>query len=379
MVSAIKAREKGHDVVVIERNNRCGKKLLLTGNGRCNFYNNDMKLDYFFSNDMKEFEVIFNKKSGEVLDFFKSLGLVEKSINGYLYPYSKQSKSVLSLLIKRMENLGVKFIYDSYVSGIEKKGEKFKVITDKNEYIFDKVIVSTGSKVLEKTGSDGSGYKLVSALGHTIKPVLPSLVQLIGSSDYRLWAGARSDVILSLYENEKFVKSESGEVQLTDYGISGICTFNLSGIVSRGLYSGKSEVIYIDFAPWFSGDVREFSEYLKEKYEELNMSLRDMLSGFLNERVVVLFLKLLGSANDFDKLASLVKEFKFEVKATKGFSDAQVCTGGVPLSEIDASTMESLKVKGLYLTGEILDVDGICGGYNLGFAWMSGLIAGESV
>ncbi len=381
IVSAIKAREKGYDTVILERNNRCGKKLLLTGNGRCNLYNSDMKLDYFHSSNMKELEVIFNKKSKEVIDFFKSLGLVIKDINGYLYPFSKESKSVLSLLMKRMESLGVKVNYDTFVTGIKKHGDnKVKVMTDKGDYVFDKVIISTGGKVLEKTGSDGNGYDLVKSLGHSLTPILPSLVQLEGSGDfYKAWAGVRSEVRLTLYEDDSLVKSESGEVQLTDYGISGICTFNLSGVVSRGLYKGKSEVIYINFVPWFGGSVSDFKDYLSKKLEELNVDLKVLLNGFLSEKLVNLFFKLLKGDHDLMHVADMIMQFKFQVVRTKGFNDGQVCSGGVPLNEINPETMESLKFKNVYLTGEILDVDGICGGYNLGFAWMSGLIAGESV
>ena len=237
---------------------------------------------------------------------------------------------------------------------------------------------------MAKTGSDGNGYSLADFLGHTIKKVSPSLVQVRGKdSFYKEWTGVRSEAILSLYQNDQKVKEERGEVQFTDYGISGICTFNLSGDIAQN--KEMKSIIYINFVPWFQGSKDEFLKWLNNQIELLkDFSLKGVLEGFLNVKLVNLFLKLLKIENktwqDIDKMAliELLFNFKFEVLTTNDFTDSQVTRGGIPLNEV-FETLESKKTKSLYFTGEILDVDGDCGGYNLGFAWMSGLIVGDNL
>lgn len=384
LVAAIKARELGHNVTILERNNKCGKKLLLTGNGKCNFWNNIQTIDKYHSANLNLFENILNNKKDKVINFFNDLGVVEKNINGYFYPFTNQSITILNALLYRIEKLNIKIIYNELVTNINFK-DKFIINTNMNKYICDRVILSVGSKSYSKTGSDGSGYKLLKNFGHNINEVLPSLVPIIGKENfYKEIEGVRSDVILSLRENNVIIKEERGEVQFNKTGLSGICTFNLSGLISRGLNNSKKEEILINFVPWFNGNKIEFIKWLDKKDKRYKLS--ELLDGFLNYKIGNLIIKLSKNTLDSyweevdkERIVDLIMSFKIEVRDTLSYENAQVCSGGVYLNEIDTNTMESLKVKGLYVTGELLDVDGDCGGYNLGIAWMTGLIAGESI
>ena len=385
MVAAIQAARCGSQVTIFEKNNKCGKKLALTGNGRCNYWNDLMVLEKYHSQDMAILKEILVAKKETVLPFFASIGIIPKVINGYYYPYSLNAGSIINALLTELNNLNVEIKYEEEVKEISKK-EKFLIKTNKGLYVADKVIMATGSKAYPKTGSDGLGYEILQNLGHHIVPVLPSLVALKGQdSFYHDWAGLRCEAILSLWENAKKIKEEAGEIQLTDYGISGICTFNLSPFVTRGLKNNQKEAITINFVPWFPGNKVDFKNWLDKQAENLpNFNLYQMLEGFLNYKLINVIFKILKLTKNVkwsrinqDKLVDLLLSFPFLVSGTKDFDSAQVCCGGIPLTEINPETFESLKVKGLYLTGEILDVDGDCGGYNLGFAWMSGLSAGE--
>ncbi len=384
LVAAIKMREAGANVTIIEKNNKLGKKLLVTGNGHCNFWNKNQDINKYHSNDMDIFKEIYEAKNKEVLDFFDKLGIVYKEINGYYYPYSMQASSILRVLEVKIQKLGINVVLGETVKKIS-KSTIFQIVTDSNTYICDKVVMAVGSKAGIR---EGGSYSLVEDLGHTLIQVSPSLVQLVGKDNYyKDWAGVRSEAKLKLIQGAEVIKEEAGEVQFTDYGISGICVFNLSGIVARSLALEKELVVEINLVSWFKGSKSEFEKWLDNRALEFkNYGIEEMLEGFLNYKLIKVILKLLkikedAKYQDIDKkgLVDMLWSFKFRVKNTKDFSNAQVCSGGVRLTEVNPKTLESLKVKGLYLCGEVLDVDGDCGGYNLGFAWISGMIVGEHI
>lgn len=393
LVAAIVASRNHNEVTILERNDSLGKKILITGNGKCNYWNKDQCLEHYHSSNEEFIEHIINQENQKkVLDFFEKIGIVPKLKNGYYYPYSNQAVSVKAALINEIESLNIKVVLNSYVEKLENINNEFNVYVGGEIYVSDAVILATGSKAASKTGSDGNGYNILKRLGHSIKPVLPSLTQLYGNkSYYKNWNGIRLDAKLDLYENDKLIRTESGELHLTDYGISGICTFNLSGYVAKGLNENKKEYIKINFVPFINGSsVDEFIAWLDERNKKLkNRTIDQLFDGFIHYKLVFLFLKIAYIDNnlhwdnlDFNKkreFATLFIEYKFDIVKTSDFDLAQVCSGGVPLNEINPKTLESLKLKKLYITGEILDVDGDCGGYNLGFAWISGMLAGEHV
>ena len=205
------------------------------------------------------------------------------------------------------------------------------------------------------------------------------------------WHGIRSDVCVSLFENNKLKKAACGEIQLTDYGVSGICVYQLSSLVSRGLYEGKKEEIRINFLNYL--DIFNEDEFIlffdKRNKSVLGRNVSQLLDGLLNYKLINLILKLckISRDNKWDNLTNdektclgrLLTNFKVVVTGTNSFDSAQVCSGGVRLNEVNPLTMESLKTDGLYIVGELLDVDGECGGFNLGFAWLSGYLAGKDI
>ena len=388
LMSAIMACNGKNEVTIYEKNNKCGKKILITGNGRCNYFNNDFTINHYNSNNIDILENIINDDNKNIiLDIFNSIGIVPRILNNYYYPISNQSSTIQQALITEAKLRGVKFIYDTEITNIT-YDNKFIIHTNSNKYYADKLVLATGSKSAPKTGSDGLGYKLAKEFGHSIITPLPSLVQLIGNKKYfKDWAGVRSDVRVTLYENDKYVKEVSGEIQLTDYGVSGICIFQLSSKIVRGLYNKNREVIEINFLPWLDENINSYFD--KRSNLLKNRSILELLDGLLNYKLVNLILKKnkIDSNKLYSELTNLEKNkllddlvrFKLEIIDNKGFEFSQVTSGGIPLDEININTMESKKQKDLYIVGELLDVDGECGGYNLGFAWLSGILAGKDI
>lgn len=390
LVSAIMAARKGKKVTILEKNNICGKKILVTGNGRCNYFNEDQSIKHYRSNDKELLKEIITKKNQEkVLQFFKEIGIEPKIKNGYYYPFSNQAVSIQNALLTEIKNLNIEIRNEVEVRKIKKQNDKFIIMTDKESIEANKIIISTGSKSAPKTGSDGSGYKICQELGHTIIEPLPALVQLKGKEKYfKEWNGIRADVVISLYEDNKEIAKEIGEIQLTDYGISGICVMNLSGRVARGLYTGKDEYVKINFLSNLNiNTVQECISFIDKRNKVMkNRTISELLEGIINYKLLNVLLKNLKdkqwnevSAKDKEKIAESLVELKVNIIGTNSFDKSQVCSGGIPLKEIDVNTMESKLVNGLYIIGELLDCDGDCGGYNLTWAWITGIIAGEEI
>ena len=386
IVASIFSKNKDNDVIVLEKNSKPLKKLLLTGNGKCNYFNDDFSFLHYCS-DSKFLNTFINEDNkGRVLGFFESIGVVPRVRNGYYYPNSNQAYSVYNSLLKEASIRGVDIIYDTTVLDIVKK-DKFVVSTNNGSYECDKVIISTGGKSYSKTGSCGDGYLFGASFGHSVTDIYPGLVQLVSSDKFiKDLSGVRSDVCVSLLCNGNVIKSEVGEIQFTDYGISGICVFNLSN------YAGKlsHKCVKVNFFNSFNiNDVSSMTEFLDSYNNKVtNRSITELLEGYLNYKIVNTILKLcsIDSNRSWDSLSSFEKNnlcenlvsFNINIVDTKGYDNAQVTVGGISLSDID-NNFESKLVPGLYFTGEVLDVTGDCGGYNLGFAFLSGMIAGSSV
>lgn len=383
ITSAITARRKGYDVVVLEKNSSLLKKLKITGNGHCNYYNEDQDLCHYHSDNSELISMMINSVNLENVSlFFDSIGIIPRIKNGYYYPFSNQAISVCSSLILEAQKLGVVLDTDVEVQEV-KKSNRFQIITTNGVYEADKVIVSTGGMSYQKTGSDGFGYRELKRLGHNINLLLPGLTPLIIANPKKEWKGIRTDVSISLLENNKLVRKESGEIQLTEDGISGICTMQLSSYISKGLYLGKDERIKINFLPFIDED--EFFLFMDNRSRKMkNRTVMELLEGVLNYKLISVILKK-GQNLIWDECNNKEREFikknllsyMVEVVDTKSFNYSQVTLGGVSLLEVNLETMESKKVKDLYITGELLDITGDCGGYNLTIAWITGLIAGE--
>lgn len=387
IMAAISAAKNGSQVTVFEATNRIGNKLLLTGNGKCNFSNLYSDETCYYCSDKVILHEILDKFSpDDCKSFFEEAGMLVKNKNGYLYPFGEQASIVLDILRRELKRHSVFIKTETKIIRIQKDKNLFVVGTENgDEYTFDKVIVSTGGRSYPKTGSDGNGYKLAKKMGHHIYPTVPALVQLVGSDDYYKWiAGVRSEGIVTLYVDDMSVRNERGEIQFTDYGISGIPIFQFSRIAAYGLLNKKNIKVIADMLPDID---KEMLEDMLHKRHLLHMAstLEEFMCGLSNKKLGLWAIKKAGFKGhemikemSFEQLYALVyrlKNMEFHITDTKGYDTAQVTAGGVLLSELDEN-MQSKFVSGLYFVGEIVDVDGICGGFNLQWAFASGYVAG---
>ena len=411
MIAAIIAARQKHQVTIIEQQSKLGRKILSTGNGRCNYTNEVQDPScYRSSNPDFPFSVVEKFPSPHTIEFFKTLGVYPKSRQGYIYPHSDQATSVVDTLHMELKKLKVEILLNSrcevitshHPSGfsiltkhLEEKDAKseFKnIATDTfNELYGDRVILTTGGKAAPALGSDGSGYDLAQSLGHGIVPVLPSLVQLKCLEPfYKQLAGLRMEGTIAICVNGREVARDTGEIQLTDYGISGIPVFQVSGLVAKALSKGNKVLGVLDFMPSLSQE--EVIELLNQRVaNNPDKTLGDFFVGLFPKKFGHLLIKqcelspkekasYLYQYNKIilTQLSKQIKAFETKIIATNSFEQAQVCSGGVDTREINPASMESLLVKNLFFAGEIVDVDGRCGGYNLQWAWSSGFVAGSS-
>lgn len=390
MTAAIWAAGAGAAVTVFEKNDRVGKKILSTGNGRCNFSNENMSPLYFHGSGkgladkiLSEFGVTQTK------DFFSSLGMRMKERAGYLYPASDQASTVLDLLRYELERKRV-FVHTGEAVqklSYHKDKERFLVKCQGQSGYYDAAILSCGGCAAPGTGSDGDGFRMAKQFGHRIVSPVPALVALrCKEKFYKQVAGVRCDARLTLFVAGETVCEERGELQLTDYGISGIPTFQISRFAARALQEKKKVMVRISFLPDFDEAACEsfFKSRLRKRSED---SMEMFLTGIVNKKISQLLLKLSAiretdRAKDvpqaaFEKLWRLYCGLETEVMDTNGFDKAQVCAGGVDCVEVTDRLM-SRRQPGLYFAGEILDIDGLCGGYNLQWAWSSGAVAGKA-
>ncbi len=382
MMAAITAARKGARVTVFEGNDRVGKKILATGNGKCNYSNRDMDETHFYATDLNFVKKVLSDFSVEDTEqFFAELGMLTFDREGYLYPASEQAATVLDVLRMTLDKLGIRVVTECKIRKIIKTENHSFLINKEN---FDRVILTCGSKASPKTGSDGSGYELAKALGHKITKVVPALVQLCVKENLKSVSGVRAKTKVTLFVDGKNAGTESGELQLTDYGISGIVVFQLSRLAAYALGENKKVKVSVDFFKDYTD--AQYKQFAENRLETLkDRTVEQFFTGMLNKKLMLYFIKEAGLTPDMpvfkadrkklEHVFSLCRNWTLTVKEPKGFDNAQVCAGGVPLLEIK-ETMESKICPGLYFAGELLDVDGKCGGYNLQWAWSSGHQAG---
>ena len=392
LTAAIWAARSGASAVILEHTDRVGKKILSTGNGRCNLTNSKMEASCYRSGDPQfPMEAISQFGWKDTLRWFSSMGLLCRCrMESYYYPMSDQASAVLDCLRMECSRLGITIRTGIQPERIRRMREGrrsfYEIMTDQGEVRADAVILACGSKAAPNTGSDGSGYELAKSLGHRIIKPLPALVQLrCQGNHYRQLAGIRTEADLRLLVNDREMWRERGELQITDYGISGIPVFQLSRFAARGMDEGKKVRVMIDFLPFM--DKKESRIFLEQRFAEFgDRNGEDFLTGVLHKKLAAVLLKMAGirldqpvssaSIRQREHLLRAIKEYEALVSSVNPFANAQVCCGGVDVREVDPSTMESRIMGDIYFAGEILDVDGICGGYNLQWAWSSGKAAG---
>ena len=389
LMAAITAKKSGKEVIILERKDRILKKVLITGNGRCNITNVNANISNYFGKNISSVENILNRFTPQdTMDFFNELGIVCNEENrGKVYPLSGQASSVVDALRFEAEKLGIKIETEFYVRKIEKDGFKFRIYSeDKKKIEAGRVILAAGGQSYPELGSNGSGFELAKELGHSVTKLSPSIVQLkTEKNQVKGLQGIKTDVAVTAYGDNKKICTYDGELLFTDYGISGNVVFNISFVMP--LY--KNVEFEIDFMEKF--DYNELYEMLKERKRILShLTMENYFNGMINKKLGQFLSKVSGieklskpvkDLNDSEirKLCTVLKKYRIKILDTTGFRNAQVTAGGVSLDEVNSETLESRIVKGLYFSGEVLDVYGECGGFNLQWAWASGYIAGKNV
>ncbi len=430
LMAAVSAARQGSSVLVLEQKDKAGKKILATGNGRCNFTNSHQTPECYRSDDSSfAWKVLSYFDYMNTLRFFEELGIYPKEREGYYYPYSEQAASILNVLLMECDRLKVRIHCNETVIGIrnpdytvvtrttagatKETGNKPNDInkiksnnktvhsgTDKYNHIGDpseaalkaysakKLILATGGCASPKLGSDGSGYDLAKHFGHSLIKPLPALVQLKSPDKYcRTVSGVRLNAKVSSYSGDTLLAEETGEVLFTDYGISGIPIMQISRYAAGALDRNEKVDLRLDFLPELTKE--ELKGLLKKRIgQNPAKSAEEMLVGLFNHKLNYIIIKeagldpykISGSVTDQEiyKLVNHIKAFIMRINAANSFENAQVTAGGVSTKEVNERTMESRLSKGLYLTGELLDVDGTCGGYNLQWAWSTGYLAGTA-
>lgn len=390
MLAAISARNRGAEVTILERNNRIGKKILATGNGRCNYTNINLSINNYHGNNPKfPYSCLSKFSVDKTIDFFEQLGItpaIEDS--GKVFPLSFQSSSVLDVLRYELEDIGVEVLTDAFVVSIKKEKDFAISLKDGRKIYGDRVIIATGGNAAPFTGSDGNGYVLAQKLGHSTVELFPGLVQLKLEGDtFKQVDGVKFVGTASLYEKDKLIEEDRGDILFTNYGISGPPILQLSRTALD--YLNKDKRIELKISIIDTKTQEELYEYLKYRFSFMQRKTIDIgLIGLINKRLILPILKRIGldknkqiahlTNEEIRKLSTILTDLRFNITGSKSWKDAQVTAGGVSTDEIDSSTMESKVVKGLYFAGEIIDVDGDCGGFNLQWAWSSGYVAGEN-
>lgn len=392
MMAAIKARYDGASVIILEKNPRVGKKLLATGNGRCNLTNVNLKItNYhgrhrdFAAGALGRFDV------PRTLEFFEYLGIAPKvEDGGKVFPSSDQASSVLDLMRYELAQTGVEVICLAEVKVIKKSGHNFVInLADGREYRADRVIIATGGKAAPQLGSNGSGYILAQNLGHQIVAPFPALVQLkLAAGFLKQIKGIKFTGNAEIMVNSRTAAAATGEILFTEYGISGPPILSLSRKAGEYLQNKKKVQLKVEIVNRLSEPHLE--QYLSRRWQTRpEKPLAFSLVGLINKRLAPVVLRAAGitdieqpagqvAARERRNIVRVLKDWRFEITGTTSWPNAQVSAGGVDVAGVHAQTMESKLVPGLYFAGEVLDIDGDCGGFNLQWAWSSGWVAGES-
>ena len=390
MIAAIAARRHGAEVTILERNDRVGKKILATGNGRCNYTNINLSINNYHGSNPK-FAYSFISRFGvdETIDFFERLGIAPIVENdGRVFPLSLQSSSVLDVLRFELEDLGIETMLDSHVVDIKKEKEFVVTLKNGNKIYGDRLILTTGGNAAPATGSDGNGYRLAQGLGHSMETIFPGLVQLELDGDlFKQVNGVKFPGVAGLYEGDRLIREDDGDILFTNYGISGPPILQLSRTALEYLNNGTNIDLRISII--HTKNQHELYEYLQYRFAFMQRKTVEVaLIGLINKRLIIPVLREVEidkdkqiahiSNEEMERLSIILTNLKFSIIGSRSWRDAQITAGGISTDEIDNLTIESKLVEGLFFAGEIVDIDGDCGGFNLQWAWSSGYIAGKN-
>lgn len=391
LVAATIAAREGADVTILERNQRVGKKILATGNGRCNLTNLNMDISHFHGKNPKfAYSALKTFDNGQTIDFFEDLGITHKvEEGGKVFPYSNQASSVLDVLRYEIERWSIETVLEAEVKEIRKNKKGFELLTkDGQRHFAQKVILATGGKAAPNLSSNGNGYLLAEKLGHTLVEPFPALVQLKLEEPFlKQIKGIKFEGTAEIILNGRSQAHEQGEILFTDYGISGPPILQLSRIAAENLRRGREVWLKVVLLDKWSPE--ELAQYLQKRWEaNPTKSIFFSFVGLINKQLIPVLLKEVGiedihkpvaevSNREKRSLLEILQNWTFQVKGTNSWTAAQVTAGGIDVSEVNPTTMESRLVPGLFFAGEVLDIDGDCGGYNLQWAWSSAYVAGK--
>ncbi len=384
LCAAIVRARAGQKTTLLEQNSKVGKKILVSGNGKCNIDNRHIDIKRFHSKNTEFIETVLEGYDFSLIEtFFTSIGLpLVEGEEGKMFPMSLQASSVVELLGYEAKRVGVEIICDCKVSRIEKNHTDFTVMTSQGTKKCKQLLLANGSPAAPQLGGSDSGYAFAGKLGHTLIPRHPSLVQLLSDETWvKACAGVKVAGVAKLYANGEYITEKKGDLLFTNYGISGLAILDLSREVSIRLASFDYCELSMDLMPELSKE--KLSNFLLSRIQkESEKPITLWLQGVMNKKLIAIILEQSKcksttekqlNRKEINKLVHSIKNLKLSISDTKGFEGAEVSTGGVDTSEVNPENMESKIVPNLFFAGEILDVDGDRGGFNFHFAWVSGL------
>ena len=384
LCAAITAARAGRKVTLLEQNSKIGKKILVSGNGKCNIGNRYINLNRFHSQNPGFIEEVLEGYDFDIVEkFFTSIGLeLIEGKEGKMFPMSLQASSVVELLKYEAKRVGVEIICDCTVTSIDKNTDTFMVETTQGTKSCGKLLLASGSPAAPQLGGSNSGYTFATKMGHTLIPRHPSLVQLCSEETWvKACAGVKVAGVAKLYANGEYITEKKGDLLFTNYGISGLAILDLSREVSTRLASFDYCELNLDLLPELSKE-KLMNLLLNRIQKESEKPINLWLQGIINKKLIPVILKQSKckakiekelNRKEIGKLVYSIKNLKLSINDTKGFQGAEVATGGINTTEVNPKTMESKLVPNLYFAGEILDVDGDRGGFNFHFAWVTGM------
>lgn len=396
IVAAIIAARHGASVSILEHQDKIGKKLLLTGNGKCNLTNLNLGSSNYVTTNHEDMDFINHALNAcspqQVISFFHSIGLRTTVLrDSYVYPETEASASVVSVLLRELQKLHIEILTNQHVSSLSKKDKRICIISNKQTFFADSVIVACGGKSYPKTGSDGSGFDFLRRMNLQYVEPYPALTSLIcNHNGCKILSGMRNQASVSIFDSKhSMIASDQGQIQFTDYGISGIPVFQVSSKIYPYLLKHNHARLTdltarIDLFP-YEEEEKLFLQLERQLNEYHSFSFEEALSGFLHKKWIQFFSSQYSLSNKTGKeikkstikqLAHDMKNLDFPIKELKGFDFCQVTGGGLELSELNHN-FELKKYPSVFITGELLNITGDCGGYNLHWAFLSGMIAGK--
>ncbi|SFV53479.1 NAD(FAD)-utilizing dehydrogenases [hydrothermal vent metagenome] len=384
LISAILLARDGYSITLLERQKKVARKILASGNGRCNIGNVSPTIDHYHSSNPPFIKALLDGYSAsDIISLFSSLGIhIIEGADGKLFPMSLQASSVVEIVMHEIEALDIEIIYGCEVLALSQRDGLFVLETTQGEMLSSHLLIASGSEASPQLGGNRSGIAIASALGHNEVPSMPSLVQLTTDEKWVSRAsGVKIESLVKLYADGDYITQREGDILFTDYGVSGLAILDISRSVSEQLASYSYCELSIDIVPHITKEqLRQiFLSYVDSKSRK---PIEIWLMGFVNKKLISTIIEQSKSrvstlselnTKEINRLVYTIKNLKLSISGTRGFKGAEVATGGVDTRDIDPQTMESKIVKNLYFAGEVVDVDGDRGGFNFHFAWVSAM------